>query len=677
MGLAILFSFSIQAVSADPGQLYVNTTSGNDDYNGESPVFVSGVIGPKKTIKNATKAVITDGTVHIASGIYNENGISDFSKNINFIGEDKYQTIIDGNKLGGLFSLGAQGVTYSYSFTNMQFRNGSAYNGGAIANTCGNILIDNCIFKNNIASYTGAAIYGFGTVSAPATFTVTNCNFTNNSASHGAIGIGLTSLSVTGSDFTSNTGATASILWSNFGTISNFQFNRIIGTGNLISSDSGGDVSLNWWGSNSDPSAKVTGVTLYNWLVLLSNSNPTTIATGQTSTVTANLLYDSGILLDPTNPDFYYHDPTFGHVPDGIVVNFATGALGTLNPLIGTMIDGAASTTFRAGLTLGTAVISSVVDSETSTSNVNIVQGSAPTITSTDPANGAVNVALNKVVNINFNQAIKLGQNPWIEFFTGTTSVPFTASVNSNTLTLIPDAFLKSGLLYNVIIHSNSVTSLVDIGLAAPYGFKFTTETGPIVTLINPLDNAVNVALNKVIQINFNKAIKFGNSWIELMNSNGNLIPIKTAISGGSLYITPQTILAQGTQYKVLLHTNSITDTSGTGIAAYTSKFTTATPPVVTLTNPLNNAINVALNKVIQINFNKAIKFGNSWIELTNRWGAKPFTTAISGSSLYITPKTSLAKGTQYTVTLHSNSLTDSTGTAGLAAPYTFRFTTV
>ena len=36
----------------------------------------------------------------------------------------------------------------------MQFRNGSAYNGGAIANTCGNILIDNCIFKNNIATYT-------------------------------------------------------------------------------------------------------------------------------------------------------------------------------------------------------------------------------------------------------------------------------------------------------------------------------------------------------------------------------------------------------------------------------------------------------------------------------------------------------------------------------------------
>ena len=344
MGLAILFSFSIQAVSADPAQLYVNSSSGNDNYNGESPVFVSGIIGPKKSIKNATNAVISDGTVHIASGIYNENNIANFNKNINFIGEDKYQTVIDGNKLGGLFSLGAQGVTYSYSFANMQFRNGSAFNGGAISNTCGNILIDNCIFKNNIASYSGAAIYGFGTGSAPATFTISNCNFTNNSASHGTIGIGLTSLSVTGSDFTSNTGSVASIIWSNFGTISNFQFNRVIGTGNLISSDYGGDVSLNWWGSNSDPSAKLTGVTVYNWLVLLSNSNPTTIDAGTTSTVTANLLYDNWILQDPTNPDFYYHDPVYGHVPDGIVVNFASDALGTVNPLIGSMVNGEAST---------------------------------------------------------------------------------------------------------------------------------------------------------------------------------------------------------------------------------------------------------------------------------------------------------------------------------------------
>jgi hypothetical protein len=558
----------------------VNTTSGNDDYNGESPVFVSGVIGPKKTIKNATKAVITDGTVHIASGIYNENGISDYSKNINFIGENKYQTIIDGNKLGGLFSLGAQGATYSYSFTNMQFRNGSAFNGGAIANTCGNMLIDNCIFKNNIATYSGAAIYGFGTGSAPATFTVTNCNFTNNSANYGAIAIGLTSLSVTGSDFTSNTGATASVLWSNFGTISNFQFNRIIGTGNLISSDYGGDVSLNWWGSNSDPSAKVTGVTLYNWLVLLSNSNPISIAAGKTSTVTANLLYDSGILLDPTNPDFYYHDPALGHVPDGIVVNFATGALGTLNPLISSMINGAASTTFTAGQTLGTAGITAAVDSETSTANVNIITGVPPAVTSSDPVFNAVNVAVNKVIKIYFNKNVMFGTNPWIELTNSAgTAIPFTRTISGgNVLSIAASSLFATNTMYRVTLHSNSITDLAGTGLVGPWSTKFTTSSPPIVKSSDPVFNAVNVALNKVIKITFSTNVKFGtNPWIELTNSAGTAIPFTRTISGGNiLSIAASSLFATNTMYRVTLHSNSITDLAGAGLVGpWSTKFTT------------------------------------------------------------------------------------------------------
>ena len=91
-------------------------------------------------------------------------------------------------------------------------------------------------------------------------------------------------------------------------------------------------------------------------------------------------------------------------------------------------------------------------------------------------------MALNKVVKINFNKAIKLVQPTWIEFVTGTTSVPFTASVSGSTLSLKPNTILKSGLLYTVIVHSYSVTSLGGAGFASPYALKFTTETVPTVT---------------------------------------------------------------------------------------------------------------------------------------------------------------------------------------------------
>ena len=678
IGLGIIFSLGIQSVAADPSHIYVNT-SGNDNYNGESPVFISGNIGPKKTIKDATKTVINDGTVHIASGTYNENNIADFSKNINFIGEDKYKTKVDGNKLGGLFSVGAQGVTYRYSFTNLQFLNGSAFNGGAISTMCGNIFIDNCIFKNNKANYAGAAIFSFGTGGAPASININNCNFTNNSAPNGVIYNGLSSVSVTGSDFTNNTGTTTSILWSNFGQISNFQFNRIIGTGNLISSDSGGDVSLNWWGSNANPSAQLTGVTAANWLILTSHANPTTIIAGATSTITAELLYDSGILNDPNNPDLYYHDPLFGHVPDGIVVTFLNDTLGTVNPLSSSLINGSASTTFNA-INLGKSVIKSTIDSATVVSNVQINKAVPPVVTGTDPVNNSIDVGVNKVVKITFSKNIKLSTNPWIEFrTTAGTAIKFTTSIVNNVLSLKPTSLLTPQTTYIVILHSNSVTDLSGTGLAAPYTLKFTTTKPPVITSTNPVNNSIDVGVNKVVKINFNENIKLStNPWIEFRTTAGTAIKFTTSIVNNVLSLKPTSLLTPQTTYIVILHSNSVTDLSGAGLAApYTLKFTTTKPPVITSTDPVNNAVKVATNKIVKFNFNKSIKLGtNPWIEFkTSNGTAKPYTLSVSGSTLSIKPNSALSKATSYTVVVHSNAVTDLSG-AGLAAPYTVKFKT-
>ena len=582
IGLGIIFSLGIQSVAADPSQIYVNT-SGNDNYNGESPVFVSGTIGPKKTIKNATNTVINDGTIHIAAGTYNENNIADFSKNINFIGEDKYKTKVDGNKLGGIFSVGAQGVTYSYSFTNLQFLNGSAFNGGAISNTCGNIFIDNCIFKNNKANYAGAAIFSFGTGGAPASININNCNFTNNTAPNGVIYNGLSSVSVTGSDFTNNTGTTTSILWSNFGQISNFQFNRIIGTGNLISSDSGGDVSLNWWGSNADPSAQLTGVTAANWLVLSSYANPTTILNGATSVINANLQHDNGILTDPNNPGLYYHNPSFGHVPDGIIVNFLNDALGTVNPLIGSMLNGAASTTFNA-VNIGKSAIQSTVDSAMVISNVQINKSVPLVVTATDPLNNAIGVQTNKIVKFTFNNNIKLGVNPWIEFYNSAgTGIKFTTSIVNNVLSITPNSLLALGTTYYVVLHSNSVTDLNGVGLASPYTVKFTTSQPPakppVVTSTNPVNNSQGASLTSSITVKFSSNIVASNNYSLIYVKNittGQTVSITKSISGNTLTIKTNSSRLKQNVYQVFIPAGAVKDTAGTKFAAdYSFRFKT------------------------------------------------------------------------------------------------------
>ena len=248
----------------------------------------------------------------------------------------------------------------------------------------------------------------------------------------------------------------------------------------------------------------------------------------------------------------------------------------------------------------------------------------------------------------------------------GIATLPYTITQNYGTYTILAQ------FLEDTIYTASSNTNILNV----------LDSTGPVVTSTSPANNAVNVALNKVIQINFNEAIKFGsNQLIELYKTgSGENVLFTSSIVDNVLSITPNSLLATGTQYTVILHPNSITDMIGNGLATdYTTKFTTTTPPVVTSTSPANNAVNVALNKVIQIKFNKNIKFGtDSWIELktTNSGTAKPFTATITGSSLYIKPTTQLARGTSYTVIIHSNAVTDTTGTAGLVTSYTIKFRT-
>jgi uncharacterized repeat protein (TIGR01451 family) len=300
-----------------------------------------------------------------------------------------------------------------------------------------------------------------------------------------------------------------------------------------------------------------------------------------------------------------------------------------------------------------------------------------PTTIIVNPANGIKGKIIDLIATLTDNQNTPL-EGKTIQFSVNGVVIG-TAITNaqgiakySYTITQTPEKYtILAKFLEDTTYSESSNTNILTVFENIP----------PVITGINPTSNTVKVALNKVIQINFNEAIKFGsNPWIELyMVGTKTAVPFTSTILGNVLTITPKSNLASGTQYSVIIHSNSVTDMVGNGLAApYASKFTTTTPPVVKLTSPANKALNIALNKVIQINFNQTIKLGtNSWIELiTSNGTKKSFKKAISGSSLYLTPTSKLAKGTNYTVIIHSGAVTDSTGTAKLAKPYIIKFTT-
>ena len=64
----------------------------------------------------------------------------------------------------------------------------------------------------------------------------------------------------------------------------------------------------------------------------------------------------------------------------------------------------------------------------------------------------------------------------------------------------------------------------------------------------------------EVIEITFNNPIKPGTKFIELKNNKEELIPVKIKFLKNKIYLIPLKSLSKSTEYKLVLHSNSITD---------------------------------------------------------------------------------------------------------------------
>ncbi|MDI6723158.1 MAG: hypothetical protein QMD61_00775 [Methanobacterium sp.] len=173
---------------------------------------------------------------------------------------------------------------------------------GAIYNGYGTLTVKDCVFTDNTATGAGGgAILNWGTC------TITGSIFTGNTAMYaGAIyNRAFTSegsLTVTGCNIASNSASWDGGVFYNWGTLI-AHFNRIIGNtatnfGNAIYNAGSGsaDAENNWWGNNTGPNTSnlfVGPVYADPWLVLNIYADPSTIYTGQTSTITANVYMDS------------------------------------------------------------------------------------------------------------------------------------------------------------------------------------------------------------------------------------------------------------------------------------------------------------------------------------------------------------------------------------------------
>ena len=210
--------------------------------------------------------------------------------------------------------------------------------------------------------------------------------------------------------------------------------------------------------------------------------------------------------------------------------------------------------------------------------------------------------------------------------------------------------------------------------------------TAPTVTSTLPVDGAMGVDIHTSVTATFSTSMNpvTINALTFTLNQGTTLIPGVVTLDGASNTATfaPSASLNTGMLYTATITTGA-QDSGGIALAAnYTWTFTTnstATPPAVVSTTPLNLATNVSINEYPTATFNHAMNPATiNSLTFTLNQGATPIsgTVTLDGTTNTATfaPAALLGLGLLYTGTITTGA--QDLGGLALASNYNWSFTT-
>jgi hypothetical protein len=308
-----------------------------------------------------------------------------------------------------------------------------------------------------------------------------------------------------------------------------------------------------------------------------------------------------------------------------------------------------------------------------------------PQALSSAPADDAMDVETNSTVMVSFNKNMDPATINGTTFIlmNGTEAVAGMVTYADSTATFTPTNDLTASALFTATVNTGAMDT-DGLPLEGDYTFSFTTglapdTTAPVVTLTNPLNNVVDVSLNQVVSVTFSEAMDAStiNTTSLTLASGTTIVTGAVSYTGMVATFTPAASLLAGVVYTATVTTDA-TDVSGNALAAAKVwSFTTDVLPTASATSPLNNATNVARNKVLSVTFSEAMDgstFNSSTFTLKQGSILVTGAVAYSGTTATFTPAALLAAGTVYTATVTS-SVKDLGGNA-LAAAQEWSFTT-
>jgi hypothetical protein len=315
---------------------------------------------------------------------------------------------------------------------------------------------------------------------------------------------------------------------------------------------------------------------------------------------------------------------------------------------------------------------------------VEVVDVVCPLVISTDPADGATSVALNKVIAITFNEEMNPATITQASVtVSGAAPVSGTLTYSGNSAYFTPSAPLTTNTTYTGRV-TTAVKDLNGNALQADHVWTFSTGTtlSPVVIATDPLNDATGEPVNKTVTATFNMPmdpLTINATTFTLMQGT---TPVAGAVAygnGNTAYFIPAASLLLNTVYTATITTGA-KNTQGTPMAAnYTWTFTTGslTAPTVISTDPVNNATGVVLNKTITAAFSELM---NPLTINATTFTVMQGTTVVAGVVTYsgttasFDPAINLLPGAVYTATI----TTGARNLAGtpLANKYVWTFTT-
>lgn len=259
-----------------------------------------------------------------------------------------------------------------------------------------------------------------------------------------------------------------------------------------------------------------------------------------------------------------------------------TGVTATFSPAANL----AANTTYTATITTGAKdlagnpIVNNYVWNFTTGATADVTP---PTVISTDPANGATGVVLDKKITATFSEAMDPLTINTVTYTLrqGATSVSGNVIYSGTTATFSPSSNLTPNTIYTATI-TTGAKDLAGNALASNYVWTFTTGsvvdiTPPIVISTDPSNGATGVVLDKKITATFSKAMDPLTINTTTFTVRQGATPVSGTVtySGTTATFTPLSNLIYNTTYTATITTGA-KDMAGNSLASnYVWTFTT------------------------------------------------------------------------------------------------------